>query len=258
MKSGINKMVHKISVTILTKNSQKYLVQCLDALKKFDEVLILDNGSDDETLKIASSYANVMILEHPFIGFGPMKNLAAGKARNDWIFSVDSDEVASGELIEWIRKLDYTLINRVYTIDRINHYNGRPIRCCGWYPDTVLRLFNRTHTSFNDAMVHESLIMKSGTQKIELSGELKHYPFDDVASLINKMQRYSTLYAQQSSKTSSPMKAFWRATFSFFKNYFFQKGFLCGYEGLIISASNANGVFYKYMKLYEKQCGEKL
>jgi len=251
-------MVDKITVTILTKNSQKYLKQCLDALEKFDEVLILDNGSNDGTLEIASGYANVTLIEHPFIGFGPMKNLAAEKARNDWIFSVDSDEIVSKVLIHSIEQLDPACINRVYTIDRLNHYNGKPIQCCGWYPDTVMRLFNRTYTHFNDAMVHESLILKPDTQKFALAGELKHYPFDDIEALISKMQSYSTLYAQQSKKTSSPLKAFSRATFAFFKNYFLQKGFLCGYEGLIISVSNANGVFYKYMKLYEKQCRERL
>ena len=246
-------MLDQITVTILTKNSQKYLSRCLDALKEFDEVLILDNGSDDETLKIAENYANVTILEHSFIGFGPMKNMAVEKARNDWIFSVDSDEVASKELIDAIRETDPAYINRVYTVNRINHYNGKPIRCCGWYPDTVLRLFNRTHTQFNGAMVHESLILKPETKKQKLSGELKHYPFDDIASLISKLQSYSTLYVQGNTKKSSPAKAFWRATFAFFKNYFLQRGFACGYEGLVISISNANGVFYKYMKLYEAQ-----
>ncbi len=251
-------MVDKISVTILTKNSQKYLKQCLDALEDFDEVLILDNGSNDRTLEIAAGYANVTLIEHPFIGFGPMKNLATEKARNDWIFSVDSDEIASEVLVDSIGQLDQTRISRVYTIDRLNHYNGKPIQCCGWHPDIVMRLFNRTYTRFNDAMVHESLILKPDTQKFALAGTIKHYPFDDIESLISKMQSYSTLYAQQSGKTSSPLKAFARATFSFFRNYFLKKGFLCGYEGLVISVSNANGVFYKYMKLYEKQCGEKL
>jgi len=250
-------MLDQITVTILTKNSQKYLSRCLDALKAFDEVLILDNGSEDETLNIAGKYENVTILEHPFIGFGPMKNIAVEKARNDWIFSVDSDEVASEELISSIRQVDPALTGRIYAVSRLNHYNGKPIHCCGWYPDTVLRLFNRTHTQFNEAMVHESLILKPETEKMALSGELKHYPFDNVASLIAKMQSYSTLYAQQSNKASSPSKAFWRAVFAFFKNYFLQKGFLCGYEGLVISVSNANGVFYKYMKLYEKRPGEK-
>lgn len=250
-------MLEQISVTVLTKNSERYLERCLDALTEFDEVVILDNGSEDKTLEIAATYANVKIVEHSFIGFGPMKNLAAEYASNDWIFSIDSDEVLSDVLLKSISRLKPEKTDFIYAIHRLNHYKGRPIRCCGWYPDTVLRLFNRTHTQFNDAMVHESLILKPGTEKMTLYGELKHYPFDNVASLISKMQSYSTLYAQQSNKASSPSKAFWRAVFAFFKNYFLQKGFLCGYEGLVISVSNANGVFYKYMKLYEKRLGEK-
>ena len=246
-------MVKQISITMLTKNSQKYLKQSLDSLKPFDEVIILDNGSTDATLKIASQYSNVKIIKHEFIGFGPLKNLALQKAKNDWILSIDSDEIVTPELIKSIEKLDPKKINRVYCINRINHYRGKAIKCCGWYPDIVMRLFNKKHTNFNDALVHESLIIHPDTQKKILKGAIKHYPFDSIESLIDKMQKYSSLYAKQSKKNSSLLKAFSRATFAFFKNYFLQRGFLCGYEGLLISVSNANGVFYKYMKLYEKQ-----
>ena len=60
-----------ISVVILTKNSERYLSKVLDPLIVFDEVLIIDNGSIDNTLKIASTYRNVKIYEEEFIGFGP-------------------------------------------------------------------------------------------------------------------------------------------------------------------------------------------
>ncbi len=69
-------MVEQISVTILTKNLQKYLKRCLDALQEFNEIVIMDNGSSDKTLKIAENYPNTKIVEHEFIGFGPLKNLA--------------------------------------------------------------------------------------------------------------------------------------------------------------------------------------
>jgi glycosyltransferase involved in cell wall biosynthesis len=246
-------VVEQISVTILTKNSQKYLSDCLKALHPFSEIIILDNGSNDDTLKIAASYPNVKIVEHPFIGFGPLKNLAVHEARHDWILSIDSDEVATPELIASIQQLDPHKTDTVYSIARENHYRGKRIKCCGWHPDIVTRLFNRTHTRFSDAMVHESLIIHPHTKKERLEGTLKHYPFDNVESLIKKMQSYSTLYAEQNDKPSSPLKAFLRALFAFFKNYLLQKGIFYGYEGLLISVSNANGVFYKYMKLYEKQ-----
>ncbi|WP_457592285.1 glycosyltransferase family 2 protein [Hydrogenimonas sp.] len=250
-------MVEQISVTILTKNSERYLARCLEALKPFDEVLILDNGSTDDTLKIAEGFDNVTIIKHPFIGFGQMKNLAAQKARNGWILSIDSDEVATEGMVEAIGQLDPSLRMRIYAFDRLNHYRGKPVRCCGWYPDRVLRLYHRDHTRFSNAMVHESLQLPPGSERIDLKAKLLHYPFDSVEELIEKMQRYSTLYAKQSQKPSSPAKAFGRAAFAFFRNYVLQRGFLCGYEGLLISVSNANGVFYKYMKRYEKQRQER-
>ncbi|MCF6201085.1 MAG: glycosyltransferase family 2 protein, partial [Hydrogenimonas sp.] len=244
-------MVEKVSVTILTKDSEKYLEKCLEALREFNEIIILDNGSKDSTLKIASKFDNVKIIKHDFIGFGPLKNLAANKASNDWIFSVDSDEIATKELIESIKKIDPEKREVVYAISRLNHYKKKAIKCCGWYPDIVMRIYNKSFTQFSEAIVHESLCIPDGAKKATLDGDIKHYPFDSVESLIDKMQSYSTLYANQSNKPSSAFKAFTRALFAFFKNYILQRGFLCGYEGLLISVSNANGVFYKYMKLYE-------
>jgi glycosyltransferase involved in cell wall biosynthesis len=237
----------------LTKNSEKYLKESLDSLVEFDEVLILDNGSTDKTVEIALTYSNVKVVISEFIGFGALKNLAVESAKNDWILSIDSDEILSKALLKEIKRADLKDINSIYLIRRLNHYRRKTIRCCGWYPDIVPRLFNRRHTSFTDAMVHESVIVQKESKKIELKGEILHYPFDSVEDLIDKMQRYSSLYAKESSKSSSPLKALFRATFAFFKNYFLQKGFLYGFEGLLISVSNANGVFYKYMKLYERE-----
>lgn len=245
-------MLHSISVTILTRNSERYLPRCLDALTGFSEVIVLDNGSTDSTMSIASTYANVRLIEHTFIGFGPLKNLAVNSARNDWILSVDSDEIVTAHLLGELLAIDLTDERSVYSIARDNYYNGRLVRCCGWQPDRVMRLFCRRHTRFNDLQVHESLVIKPDTRLCQLHGTLQHFPYASAAELIDKMQKYSTLYSEQNSKHSSPAKAFFRATFAFVRNYIFQKGFLCGYEGLLISVSNAIGVFYKYIKLYEK------
>jgi len=197
------------------------------------------------------------VIKHDFIGFGALKNLAAQKAKHDWILSIDSDEIATPKLIEKIKQLDSSKSNTLYSFPRLNHYRGKAVKCCGWSPDIVTRLYNKTYTRFSDAQVHESLIAPPESITKLIDAELLHYPFESVEELIEKMQCYSTLYALQSDKSSSPLKAFSRASFGFFKNYFLQKGFLCGYEGLIISVSNANGIFYKYMKLYEKQKAQK-
>ena len=151
-------MANKISVTILTKNSSKYIKECLQALEKFNEVIVLDNGSTDETMKIAKTFKNVKIYENEFIGFGPLKNLAILYTTNDWVLSVDSDEIFSSELVDEIISLDLE-DQKVYSILRDNYYNGKLIQCCGWNDDWVNRLFNKNSTKFNEKKVHESIVL---------------------------------------------------------------------------------------------------
>lgn len=245
-------MQNKISVTILTKNSSKYLRQCLQSVEVFDEVIVLDNGSSDNTIEIAKTFANVKIFTSPFVGFGPLKNLAASYASNDWIFSLDSDEVVSEELRKSI--IEAKLENqKIYEFERLNHYDGKVVTCCGWSPDYVLRIYNKHATSYNDAQVHESII-KNNMQIVKLQGKLVHFSFDSVESLLDKLQRYSTLWAEQNKfkKSSSLLKATFRSLFAFFKNFVLQKGFLGGKNGFLISVCNALGVFFKYAKLAEK------
>jgi len=246
-------LANKISVTILTKNSQKYLEKCLKALIEFDEIIVLDNGSTDRTLEIAKTFKNVKIYKNEFIGFGPLKNLAITHTKNDWVLSVDSDEIFNRKLVDEILNLNLKS-TEIYSILRDNYYNNKLIKCCGWANDYVNRLFNKRVTKFNNKQVHENIILTQYTKIKKLKNCFKHYSFDDASQLINKMQQYSTLYSLEikDKKSSSPIKALLRSVYTFIKNYCFQKGFLYGYEGFLISVSNANGVFYKYIKLYEK------
>ena len=186
-----------VSVTMLVKNAEKYLQTVLTALADFDEIILLDNGSTDSTLAIAETFENVKIHFHEFNGFGPMKNLAASFARHDWIINIDSDEVFPAELVDEIRRLDFNDINKVYAILRINHYRGKPIKTCGWYPDYVKRLYNRTRVNFNHKKVHESLDIPKEVKTVKLKNSFNHYSFDKAAGLINKMQQYTDLFAEQ-------------------------------------------------------------
>ena len=246
-------MSEPISVTMITKDACRYIEESLGALERFDEVIVLDNGSTDDTIAIAEKFPNVRVFESPFIGFGALKNLAADYAKNQWILSVDSDEIFSPELVDEILSLSLDK-SKVYSIIRDNYYRGALIRCCGWENDRVDRLYNKNIVKFNDNKVHESLVLPEGVGRALLKGRFKHYTYDGTEELIEKMQRYTTLWADDYAgrKSSSPSKAVVRSIFAFSKFYFFKKGFLYGYEGLLISATNANNVFYKYIKLYEK------
>lgn len=243
-----------ISVTVLTRNSQKYLRALLASLETFNEVLIYDTGSTDETLTIAKDYANVRVEIGKFDGFGTVHNRASSLAKNDWILSIDSDEIVSEKMASTIAdlKLDPEC---VYSFPRHNFFNGKWIKWCGWYPDKQIRLYNRTKTRFTDASVHEAVI-SDGMQLIELKAPIFHYSYDNVSDFLSKMQTYSTLFAQQyvGKRSSSPLKALGHGFFAFFKSYIIKRGFLGGYEGYLISAYNGHTAFYKYLKLYEANC----
>lgn len=240
-----------VTVTVLTKNSQKYLNEVLSALALFDEVVVCDTGSKDNTLEIAKRFPNVVIYERPFIGFGPTHNIASSLAKNDWILSVDSDEIVTQPLAEEIQQLALTR-GSVYSFPRHNEYREKWIRWCGWHPDRQIRLYNRLDTKFTDAQVHEA-VDASCLNKVSLSSPLRHYSYANVHDFLEKMQTYSTLFAQQyqGKKSSSLGKAISHGLYTFFKSYFLKRGFMGGQEGFEISLYNANTAFYKYLKLAE-------
>lgn len=241
-----------ISVAIIVKDGEKYIGPCLQALAPFEEVLLMDTGSTDRTLEIARGFGNVRIEEEEFDGFGPTKNRAAGLARHDWILSIDSDEVVTPELSAEILSLALD-DSRVYRFSRQSYYNGKFIRGCGWYPDRILRLYNKTRTTFNDNDVHESVMVKEGMAVADLSGTLKHYPYDNAGSLVAKLQFYSTLFAEQNQGRlqASPLKAVSHGLGAFLKGYVIRKGFLDGYEGFHIAFCQGLAAYMKYIKLYE-------
>lgn len=243
-----------ISVTILTRNSQKYLRPVLDSLENFSEVLIYDTGSSDDTLGIAKDYANVRVEKGLFEGFGVTHNKASSLAKHDWILSIDSDELVSVKMAQAIGALKPDP-QCVYSFPRHNFYNGKWIKWCGWYPDRQMRLYNRTKTRFTDAAVHEAVIADR-MELIELNDPIIHYSYESISDFLAKMQSYSALFAQQyaGKRSSSPTKATLHGLFAFFKSYVLKRGFLGGYEGYLISAYNGHTAFYKYLKLYEANC----
>lgn len=241
-----------ISVAIIVKDGEKYIGQCLQSLAAFDEILLMDTGSTDRTMEIARGFGNVRIEEREFDGFGTTKNRATALTKHDWILSIDSDEVLTPELSQEILSLSLD-DSRVYRFSRQSYYNGKFIRGCGWYPDKILRLYNKTRTAFNDNDVHESVMVKTGMTVADLKGAIQHYPYDSAASLVAKSQFYSTLFAEQNKgkQPSSPVKAVTRGLAAFLKGYVIRKGFLDGYEGFHIAFCQGLATYLKYIKLYE-------
>lgn len=243
-------IIKTISCVIIAKNAASTIKNTLASLALFDNIIVYNNGSTDKTADIANKFNNVTLVQGEFIGFGPTKNKAASFAEYDWILSLDADEVLSSAFIDSLQKVTLDKDN-IYTIERENFYRTTQIKYC-WGNDIIPRLYNRQNTSFSSQNVHES-IMLEGFNIQHIAGAIKHYPYASITDFIIKLDRYSTLYANdhQGKKSSSPLKAMINAHFAFFKTYFLKRGFLDGYPGLIIAFSHMATTFYKHMKLYE-------
>lgn len=240
-----------ISAVVLAKNNGKTIKKTLDALVLFDDVVVYDNGSTDETLDIAREFKNVNLVQGEFKGFGWTKNKAVSYALHDWIVIVDSDEVIDGKLLDTFinSKLDDS---KVYLLNFKAFYKDKQVKYCGWNNQKIKRVYNRKVTKYNSNDVHEDIISEGlGLELLE--GNVEHYSYDSISQFIQKADHYSTLFAKNNvgKKSSSPLKALFNAKYSFIKTYFFKRGFLDGYVGLVIAFSHMVTNFYKYIKLYE-------
>jgi glycosyltransferase involved in cell wall biosynthesis len=242
-----------ISATMLTRNSERLLARALRALQWCEEVVVLDNGSTDRTVEIAAGFANVSLhrLAGPFPGFGPAHRRAVAMAQNNWILSIDSDEVVSPELATEIASLQLDA-GAVYQLRFRNFYDGQEIVSSGWSNEIHERMFNRQRANFDQRAVHEHIV-GSGLNVVTLRHAVDHYSIHEVADFLRKSAFYGRLWAEQ--KAGKKAGGAWRALshggWAFLRSFILERGCLQGEAGLAISAYNAQTAFWKYLMLRE-------
>ena len=137
-----------------------------------------------------------------------------------------------------------------FALPRLSQYCGQFIRHSGWYPDYVDRLFKNGQARFSDHLVHERLLPKGKTK--QLKNHLIHYSYRNFEQVINKVNHYSTLGAEQAfqqGKSSSVFAALYHGFWAFFRTYVLRLGFLDGKFGFALAISNGQASYYKYIKL---------
>lgn len=241
-----------LGVAIITKNAAAHLAACLASLRELAaDIVVVDSGSQDDTVAIAERHG-ARVFQHPeWPGFGIQKNLALSYLQTDWILSLDADEVLTPELAQSIAEAMRAGRADVYRLSRLSSMCGRWMRHSGWRPDYVARLFRRGHARFSDDLVHERLLYEGEAPL--LGGELLHYSFDSLEEVIDKMNRYSTAGASQrlarGAGGGGMAAVIFKAWWSFCRAYIVRRGFLDGREGFIVAVSNAEGTFYRQLKL---------
>jgi glycosyltransferase involved in cell wall biosynthesis len=241
-----------LSVILITKNEGHNLADCLASLADIaNEIIVVDCNSSDDTIAIAKHYGAIVSQPVDWPGFGIQKNRALDLATQEWVLSLDADERLTPELrIELQHALAYANEHTCFAIPRLSRYCGRYMRHSGWYPDYVARLFKRGAARFSDHLVHERLITQGQTGKLQ--NHLLHESFRTLEDVLDKVNRYSTAGAEQryqQGRHSGLTKALMHGVWAFIRTYIIKAGFLDGREGFILAVSNAEGVYYRYLKL---------
>ena len=242
-----------ISVTIITYNEEQNIAAALASVAWAAEIIVVDSQSTDNTVAIARQFTNKVIIR-PWPGYAAQKQFAAEQASHAWLLSIDADERVTPSLAQEIQaiietsKRDY----QSYYISRQNYYLGYPIYHSGWSPDYQLRLYHKDAGSWQGDFVHESVKVSGKSGKLQ--GKLSHYTIQNLAAHHERLNRYTTLAAQDLSRRNKPIRRLdilLRPLIAWFRSYIWRLGILDGQAGLVIAYFAAYYMFLKYAKAWE-------
>ncbi|WP_434745421.1 glycosyltransferase family 2 protein [Candidatus Pantoea rara] len=242
----------RLSVVMIAKNEAELLPDCLASVSWADEIIMLDSGSSDDSVNIATKAGAKVYLNDDWQGYGIQRQRAQDYATGDMILMIDADERVSPELRAAIEQVLIAPPSRtVYSLGRTNLFLGRFMRHSGWYPDRVMRLYPRTF-HYNDNLVHESL-QSDGAPVVALPGDLEHLTCRDLVAFQRKQLAYAEAWAterHQRGKRCSLFSVFSHTLGAFVKTLLLRAGFLDGTQGWILAVVNAQYTFNKYSALW--------
>ena len=248
-------MQNPLTIIVPCKNERLNIVSCIESFVNLaDEILIADSGSVDETMKLASRFDKVRVIQREYITSGDFKNWAIPQASHNWILLVDADERITPQLANEIRsELSRGPEFDGYWIDRSNHFLGHPLSWGDARTDRVLRFFRRDLGRYEGPSDHGEVQIASG--KIgRLREPMIHYSNWSYADLFTRLDRYTWLQARQwhdEGRDTSYFQLFVRPFFRFFREYILQMGILDGKIGLQQAWIAAFYSFTKQARLWE-------
>lgn len=245
--------MNKLSVFILTFNEERLIEKCLKKLTWVDDIVIVDSGSTDSTLEICKKY-NANIFHRDFDGFGAQKQFAINQTKNDWVLSLDADEILTNELVEELQKtLTQELLFSGYYLKRKNVFLDKEFKYGPESRQFALRLFNKSKGKFDDLQVHENIILEGETAK--LKHHMLHFKTRSLDSYLERLNRYASITAEGKylkSKKYTFVGIFFRANYEFVKKYFIELNILNGKEGFYWAFLSAYYTGLKCIKTNEQ------
>lgn len=254
---------NKLSVALAVYNEEDNLAACLDSIKSLaSEIVIVDGGSLDKTVSIASSYGAKVIVEENRTNFHINKQHAIDACKGDWILQLDADERVSTMLLAEIKQIitgDPAIAADAYYFKRRNYFLGRWMNKGGMYPDPVIRLFRKGKAHLPQASVHE-LMSVDGTTKW-LTNDLLHIADPNFTRYLLRSNRYTSLQAADWLKEGK-IGTTWSSILTymilkplvrFLEIYFRHKGFMDGFPGFVFAWYSGLHIASSYVKYWEKK-----
>ncbi len=250
----------EISGLIHTLNEEHDLPYALRSLRPWvDEIVVVDMHSDDRTVEIAESFG-ARVIVHDRIGFAdPARPFGVAQCRGDWIMMLDADELVPEPLSRRLREIASSGRYDAVETSRANYLLGRPLRATGWGldQDRHIRFFRPRAVTFSPD-IHAFMVPTPGARIVRLEADERlsviHHNYVDLADFVDRLNRYTTIEAQQATQRgerATPVVALRRVFFEFGRRYIRAQGYRDGWRGFYLSALMACYRFVSAAKQHE-------
>lgn len=244
-----------ISVCLVSGAEAHRIGQTLESVVAWagEIIIVLNEEVRDGTEEVALRYG-AKVFRESWKGFIGQKNSVAEKAAQPWLLNLDADEVVTPSLAEEIRVAvgNPQSSHAAYEFPRCTFYCGRWIRHGDWYPDRVLRLWQRGQARWVGEEPHARLAVTGSVGR--LRSDLEHRSNESIARQIAKIAPYHADFVKNrvaQGKTAGCIELAFRPWWRFVRAYFLRLGFLDGWQGFYIAGLSSFSTLTRYAMVRE-------
>lgn len=249
-----------LSVIISTKNNAAIVERALKSVEFADEIIVVDMYSDDNTLEIVKKYTDKVFAHKDFGYVEPVRNFSIEKTTSDWVLIIDADEEVSPGLRKALKSIvrakNQVELPDCFYLPRKNIIFDKWIKRTGWWPDYQLRFFRKDHVQWSDK-IHSVPTTKGEVREFPAKEKfaLIHHNYQSVSQFIERLNRYSTIQAeeQEDHKSLNSQDILDEFGSSFLQRLFAQKGIQEGTHGISLSILQSTADAVAKMKVWESQ-----
>lgn len=250
-----------ISVTIICCNEIERIKNTIESVQEWvDDIVVIDSGSTDGTIELVERMG-VRIIHNPWPGYGMQKKFAEGKAKNDWILNLDSDEEILPELRDEIILLFTTSETKfdAYKIRILDRFLCTR-ELSSYVLHNYVRLYRKSKYSYSTSTVHDSVLISDQSQVGQLKKNIAHDAMKSFRHRIEKMNEYTdaqVIDLQKKGRASNKFRIILEPFWTFIVCYFVRGYFKNGLMGYIYSINFSYSRFLRQIKLYELEMKQK-